>query len=119
MDNGKKPGRSDDHIPVETISDKCEYRVAPIRPRIQSEFSPCLHLGQISVLQIAVLVLDYYQLSPPDCSQIIARRKELPPPLSNAGFFWAELIIRRVLSANFCHYDPDDDKSAASLPGRL
>lgn len=76
---------------------------------ICSDMSPYLHFGQISVLQIALVVLDHYGLALEDCGELIARRKELPQPLINAGMFLEELIIRRELSANFCHYDPDYD----------
>ena len=76
---------------------------------ICSDLSPYLHFGQISVLQIALAVLDHFWLAYPEAAELIARRKELPQPLINAGVFLEELIVRRELSANFCHFDSHYD----------
>jgi deoxyribodipyrimidine photo-lyase len=62
-----------------------------------SHMSPYLHFGQISPLEIALRVRG---------ADVEEENKEA---------YLEELIVRRELSMNFCHYDPDYD-SLACLP---
>jgi len=60
----------------------------------QSGLSPYLHFGQLAPQRVAWEVL----------------RAEAPPEAKEA--FLEELIVRRELSDNFCHYQPDYDRVA-------
>ena len=58
----------------------------------QSNLSPYLHFGQLSVQRVALEVLK--EDTPADVKEV----------------FLEELIVRRELSDNFCYYNPDYDK---------
>jgi len=67
-------------------------RNVPTDPVI-SRLSPYLHFGQISALRIALTVLD------------------ANADRDSKDSYLEELIIRRELSDNFCHYEPDYDNT--------
>jgi deoxyribodipyrimidine photo-lyase len=62
--------------------------------RMTSDLSPYLHFGQISALRVAARVL-----------------KDHPAGDDSAAFL-EELIVRKELSDNFCHYHPGYDTSS-------
>ena len=74
-----------------------EKRNAPSKDYL-SHLSPYLHFGQISPLYIALQIRDAENVGS-----------------ENREAYLEELIVRRELSMNFCHYDPDYD-SLACLP---
>ena len=76
---------------------------------IQSNLSPYLHFGQISSLEIALRTLEYSEI-PPYAAALLIKDKANPDPLQGGvAAFLEELIVRRELSCNFCHYNPDYD----------
>jgi deoxyribodipyrimidine photo-lyase len=81
----------------------------------QSELSPYLHFGQISTDQIMHEILDYWQVPKAALPHLISDKKSLDGMSLNIADFAEELIVRRELSMNFCHYNPDYD-SPACLP---
>ncbi len=64
----------------------------------QSQLSPYLHFGMISALEVALAVMGSSALQ------------------EDKGAFLEELIVRRELSDNFCHYNPWYD-SEEGFPG--
>lgn len=82
----------------------------------QSELSPYLHFGQISAREIVRRIIRQYDLKASDIPAMIKQKSAYQGlPLSIASFC-EELIVRRELSMNFCHYNPGYD-SYSSLPG--
>ncbi|MDD2331497.1 MAG: deoxyribodipyrimidine photo-lyase [Candidatus Cloacimonetes bacterium] len=82
---------------------------------IQSNLSPYLHFGQISPLEISIRVMDFFELPITSIPELIRDRKVISDEKANLGVFFEELIIRRELSMNFCHYNPHYD-SPTCLP---
>lgn len=79
---------------------------------IQSDLSPYLHFGQISSLEVALLALEHAGV-PAYAAASLIREKENPLPQQRGlGSFLEELIVRRELAFNFCHYNPDYDSYA-------
>jgi deoxyribodipyrimidine photo-lyase len=70
-----------------------------------SGLSPYLHFGQISSQRIALEVEKYVE----------DHRADDPELAEGAEAFLEQLIVRRELSDNFCHYCPEYD-SVASFP---
>ncbi len=68
-----------------------EKRNDPNRDSL-SHLSPYLHFGQISAQRVALRV-----------------KKELEAPLPSRESFLEELIVRKELSDNFCHFNPNYD----------
>ena len=68
------------------------FRNDPNR-KVVSGLSPYLHFGQISSLRIALEVLNRHGKD------------------ENSEAFLEELIVRKELSDNFCHYNPDYDNT--------
>lgn len=64
----------------------------------QSQLSPYLHFGMISALEVALAVMGSSALQ------------------EDKGAFLEELIVRRELSDNFCHYNPGYD-AVDGFPG--
>jgi len=81
----------------------------------QSYLSPYLHFGQISALEIVLHLLHRFELPPDDITELIKHRKSEINPYPGLASYCEELIIRRELSMNFCHYNPDYD-NFTSLP---
>jgi len=81
----------------------------------QSDLSPYLHFGQISPLQIAHGVMAAGDLKPVEIPDLIRHKALLTGLKANCAAFLEQLIVRRELSMNFCHYNPDYD-SYNSIP---
>lgn len=82
---------------------------------IQSGLSPYLHFGQISAMEIVQHVLQSAGITLADLSLMISNKEGLMPLHASIAAFTEELIIRRELSFNFCHYNPYYD-SFSCLP---
>ncbi len=82
---------------------------------IQSGLSPYLHFGQISAMEIVQHVLQNAGINLADLSLMISNKGDLLPQEAGIASFAEELIIRRELSFNFCHYNPNYD-SFSCLP---
>lgn len=86
---------------------------------IQSNLSPYLHFGQISSLEVALRALEYCETPPYAAAGLIRDKSGLDPLAAGLASFLEELIVRRELSCNFCHYNPDyDNYTAISLWAR-
>jgi deoxyribodipyrimidine photo-lyase len=72
------------------------YAIARNDPNlaVSSGLSPYLHFGQIAAQRVALAV------------------RRAPAPRAAKAAFLEELIVRRELSDNFCHYQPDYDDVA-------
>ncbi len=66
---------------------------------LQSHLSPYLHFGQISPLEIALAV----------------RSARTAPPQAVEAFL-EQLIVRRELGVNFCHFNPRYDRYESAVP---
>lgn len=62
--------------------------------RMTSDLSPYLHFGQISSMRVAIEVLKQHASD------------------ADSDAFLEELIVRKELSDNFCHYNPDYDNTS-------
>jgi deoxyribodipyrimidine photo-lyase len=89
------PGEKEAMKALEDFTDKRlpEYKAFRNDPnrKVVSKLSPYLHFGQISSLRIALEVLNKHGKD------------------ENSETFLEELIVRKELSDNFCHYNPDYD----------
>jgi len=85
-----------------------EFRSHPGKD-FQSELSPYLHFGQISSLEILCRMLEKVDLAPSLLGEMIMTRKNNDGIIRSVGDFAEELIVRRELSMNFCHYNPNYD----------
>lgn len=85
-----------------------QYRNHPDKD-FQSNLSPYLHFGQISSLQIIHEILDKRDIPQALLPNLIAERKQLDGIALNVADFAEELIVRRELSMNFCHYNQNYD----------
>ncbi len=79
---------------------------------IQSDLSPYLHFGQISALEIALKVLDYAEIPAYAAADLIRNKAGLTGLQAGVASFLEELIVRRDLSCNFCHYNENYDSYA-------
>lgn len=75
----------------------------------QSELSPYLHFGQISVLQIVHKVMESCGHVLSELPWLIGKRKELDGITAGLAAFLEELIVRRELGINFCFYNLNYD----------
>lgn len=82
---------------------------------MQSGLSPYLHFGQISAVEIVQQLLHSSELNLSGLAAIIAKKPLPGDPLANSASFAEELLVRRELSFNFCHYNEDYD-SFNSIP---
>jgi deoxyribodipyrimidine photo-lyase len=73
---------------------------------IQSGLSPYLHFGQISAMEIVQHILRNEGVSLGDLSLMLSNKRSVSPRYAGIASFAEELIIRRELSFNFCHYNP-------------
>lgn len=80
---------------------------------IQSGLSPYLHFGQISAVEVLQQLLGRYDLTLPELCSLIAKKPLPENPLANPAAFAEELLVRRELSFNFCHYNSNYDCFAA------
>lgn len=69
-----------------------EFRSDPVKD-FQSELSPYLHFGQISIIQILLEILKHYDFND-----------------ENVQSFINEAVIWRELARNFCYYNPSYNK---------
>lgn len=74
---------------------------------IQSNLSPYLHFGQISALEVALRSLEFCEVPAYAAAGLIRDKSGLEPLQAGLASFLEELIVRRELSCNFCHYNPD------------
>ncbi|MDY0151842.1 MAG: deoxyribodipyrimidine photo-lyase, partial [Candidatus Cloacimonas sp.] len=81
----------------------------------QSGLSPWLHFGQISALEIAHRIMVASDLKAFEIPDMIKRKAELTGIRHQCATFLEQLIVRRELSMNFCHYNQDYD-SYNSIP---
>jgi deoxyribodipyrimidine photo-lyase len=82
---------------------------------IQSNMSAYLHFGQISPIEIMHRVLEHTGTPPQAIPNMIADKNRLTGMAQSIGAYAEELIIRRELAMNFCHYNPAYENSN-SLP---
>lgn len=82
---------------------------------IQSGLSPYLHFGQISPMEIVQQLMDVTGYDLPSISSMIRTKEGLDNNDAGLASYVEELIIRRELSFNFCHYNEHYD-SYACLP---
>ena len=80
-----------------------------------SGLSPYLHFGQISAMEIVQQAMQHHRTEIGPLSLYLADRKDLPKNAANLASFAEELIVRRELSFNFCHYNAQYD-SFSCLP---
>ena len=80
-----------------------------------SDLSPYLHFGQISAQEISQRALDHFDLSPEDMSALIKSKGAFNPAAKDLAGFLEELIVRRELSCNYCHFNHAYDEFQ-SLP---
>lgn len=85
-----------------------ESRSDPGR-EIQSDLSPHLHFGQISALELALIALEYCEVPSYAASDLIRDKSNLEPLQAGLASWLEELIVRRELACNFCHYNPAYD----------
>jgi len=86
---------------------------------IQSNLSPYLHFGQISALEVALRVLEYCEVPAYAAAGLIKDKSGLEPLQAGVASFLEELIVRRELSCNFCHYNAAyDDYTCVPLWAR-
>lgn len=96
------------------LSGYAQYRSHPDKDFV-SDLSPYLHFGQISAVEIIHKIFEAWQTPVDTLPRLIADKKHLIGKILNLADFAEELIVRRELSMNFCHYNPHYD-SALSLP---
>lgn len=82
---------------------------------VQSGLSPYLHFGQISPMEIVQQLMDESGFSLLKISSLIRNKEGLGEWDAGLASFAEELIVRRELSFNFCHYNEHYD-SFACLP---
>ncbi len=82
---------------------------------IQSNLSPYLHFGQISALEVALQALEFCEVPAYAAADLIRDKSGLEPLQAGLASFLEELVVRRELSCNFCHYNPRYD-SYACIP---
>jgi len=80
-----------------------------------SDLSPYLHFGQISPSEISLRALDQFDARPEQMSDLIKSKGNHEPGYRDLAAFLEELIVRRELSCNFCHYNHAYDEFQ-SLP---
>lgn len=80
-----------------------------------SGLSPYLHFGQISAMEIVQQAMQHYRAGIEELCLWLGDRKDLQPHPANLASFTEELIVRRELSFNFCHYNAQYD-SFSCLP---
>ncbi|PKN80790.1 MAG: deoxyribodipyrimidine photolyase [Candidatus Cloacimonetes bacterium HGW-Cloacimonetes-1] len=102
------------HFILNSLQDYSAERSDPGKG-IQSNLSPYLHFGQISPHQTIEGICSAWNCSWQYLPLLIQSRKNLAGMDRNIADFLEELIIRRELSFNFCHYNPDYD-SYLSVP---
>jgi len=76
---------------------------------IQSGLSPYLHFGQISTAEIIQQLMGKVGMEIAELCSLIRKKPLDDDPLGSAVAFAEELVIRRELSFNFCHYNQDYD----------
>jgi len=82
----------------------------------QSQLSPYLHFGQISVREILDRVIEALGISGKEFFSLVLKYKPGTHPdskVNGAMELFEEMIIRRELSMNFCHYNEDYDQYSA------
>jgi deoxyribodipyrimidine photo-lyase len=82
---------------------------------VQSHMSPYLHFGQISPLQIIHQICETCDVDMASIPELINGKAGLDGMAQSIGAFAEELIVRRELAMNFCHYNPDY-KNSSALP---
>ncbi len=92
------------------LSGYAQYRSHPDKDYV-SDLSPYLHFGQISALEIIHEIFGAWQVPVDTLPQLIADKKRLSGKILNLADYAEELIVRRELSMNFCHYNPHYDSS--------
>lgn len=70
-----------------------------------SDLSPYLHFGQISAQEVTLSALAWFNLTPDSLPALIKNKNSLSGQSLDLASFLEELIIRRELSCNFCHYN--------------
>lgn len=80
--------------------------------RGQSDLSPYLHYGHIAPQRV---VLELLKREKKQASQIMEGVSNGASSLDNVAVFLEELIVRRELAENFCHYNKNYD-SVAGFP---
>jgi len=80
-----------------------------------SDLSPYLHFGQISPMEITLRVLQQFDRNPEDIAGLIRGKETLDQRFRDLASFLEELIVRRELSCNFCHFNHAYDEFS-SLP---
>ncbi len=76
---------------------------------MQSNLSPYLHFGQISVIEIVLKILKYMSIDQNIVPELIKNHKSMTGQYQAIGAFLEELIVRRELSINFCEFNSDYD----------
>ncbi|MFO7659808.1 MAG: deoxyribodipyrimidine photo-lyase [Candidatus Cloacimonadaceae bacterium] len=79
----------------------------------QSKLSPYLHFGQISVLEILAKVIKALDVSHREFWNLVVKYKpgtHSDPRVNSALVLFEEMIVRRELSMNFCHFNDDYDQ---------
>jgi len=76
---------------------------------IQSNLSPYLHFGQISTMEIIQQLCESGGFNLPQLSEMIEQKKANDDFVQNFAAFAEELIVRRELSFNFCHFNRNYD----------
>jgi len=76
---------------------------------IQSNLSPYLHFGQIAAMEIIQHLSEAGGFNMLQLSQMIEQKKANDDFIQNYAAFAEELIVRRELSFNFCHYNSNYD----------
>lgn len=79
----------------------------------QSKLSPYLHFGQISLIEILDRVISAIGLSHMEFWHLVINHKPGTHPdkkINGALTLFEEMIVRRELSMNFCHFNDDYDQ---------
>lgn len=73
----------------------------------QSDLSPYLHFGQLSSLRVALDVLHHTNTTPLLFVQPrLAQSADVPSTTDGMNALFEEMIVRKELSDNYCHYQP-------------
>lgn len=88
------------------LADYAEKRNDP-NLDIQSGLSPFLHYGMISSQRIVLDILEKFKLK---IEEVTDDKRNLAKSSDNVAAFFEELIVRKELSDNFCHYELNYDQ---------
>ena len=103
-----------EHFLNTKLQDFAQSRSDPAK-QVQSNMSPYLHFGQISPVDIALRVKDYWNTEVLGGSAGGFTQQNQAIPQEPVEAFLEELIVRRELGFNFVYYNPFYD-SFACLP---